>query len=124
MSGERRRKVSSCALHPFPGGIVSDHQPEHQKRGGPEHSGVELLIEPTTQENADQHGHDDDPAEYADLGEPACNRWFALAQPALVAFAAQPNPFNQRILFVWFSFGFGRWGLLRRGHESIALPPR
>jgi hypothetical protein len=46
-------------------------------------------------ENADQQGHDDDPTEHADLGEPACNLWITLAQPARAALAAQPNPLEE-----------------------------
>ena len=51
-------------------------------------------------EHADQHGRDDDPAQYADLAETACHRRFALALAAADAFVAQPDAFDQRVLFV------------------------
>ena len=64
-------KVSSCVLHPFPGGPAAERQPDHQERRGPEQSGIERPIQPAAGEDADQHRHDDDPAEHADLGETA-----------------------------------------------------
>ena len=61
-------------------------------------------------ENADQHGHDDDPAQHADLRQASGNRGIALPKPAPMAFLALPYIPQERI------------GFLRLCHVSIPAP--
>ena len=85
----------SCALHPFPGRPAAERQPSISSGAVQNSPECEFPIEPAADENADQHGHDDDPAEHADLRQPARHRGLALAQPAPVALAraaARPSP--------------------------------
>ena len=75
---------------------------------------MEILIEPTADEYADQHRHDNNPAEYADLGKAARHRRVAIAQPAKMTLTVQPNSLQQRILIERICF--------RRVHAKFPEP--
>src|SRR5271156_1908036 len=91
----------SFALHPFPCRPASERQSEHQQWRRTEQPRVEFLVEPAAGEHADQHRHDDHPAEHTDLGEALRHRRIALTQPAYLTFSALPGCFHQWVLFVW-----------------------
>jgi hypothetical protein len=63
---------------------------------------MKLLIKPPAEEDADQHGYDDDPAQNTDLGEAMSDRGITVSLPAPVTFRAALDTLKQQVLF-----GFG-----------------
>ena len=52
-------------------------------------------VEPAADKDADQHRHDDDPAEDADLGQAPADRGIAFLQPSPVSSSRKRTPFTK-----------------------------
>jgi hypothetical protein len=90
-------------LHPSPGRPEAERNAQHQQRRAPENAGVQRMIEPSSDEEADQSRRDDDPAENADLADKPHHRRLAFSPPTFPALLLFSHRVGHPVRRIWFA---------------------